>query len=879
MSLLLQFCLLLMWPLLAAADAAPWPVAVRVERLGPVSQPAAVAVDAAGTVWALDADGRLLRWTAPGAPEAVPTEPLERPLGLSAAEGFLWVADTGHGRLLQLRLDGTTVARWPLGEPCLPPAGEDEPVCRRAEPVAVAVAGSILAWSDRALHALCRLERDTGRQVCQGGYGTTEGQFRYPFQIAVDGDGFLAVVDVLNARLQQFHPKGKRVGRLGWFGLREGDLYRPNGIAFDTGRSLAFVSDAYFGTVTVFFHGRPLGRLRDQAGSPLRFDTPAALAYRDGVLYVAETGADRIVRVALTFAERPEPAQVAPAPLARRDCLVCHLEFAPGFKAATDHAGQMPVAAFSMCYSCHHGPVIDSRRIIHAGAQHPTVYDPEEKRRRHPWPRDDELPDDFPITDDHQLTCTSCHTPHTDVDQARTLYADHHNAWLRVPNDDGRLCERCHESKAKTARERLARKRGRNHPLGIHLRPPPFEGAPGYPADPDLTHGLPEVLARAGGALGPADTLICQSCHQIHGGVSDDLLLLDDDRGELCRQCHRRQFSRSREEARRKGVHPVNVEPEEKIVIGGERLRWVTCTTCHPVHDGRLATPMLKKPAPRLCQDCHPRQHAEGRDDARRKGVHPVNVDLDEPVTVAGRRIERLDCLTCHAVHRGKPNTPALMADHRDGALCRPCHQDNLPVVGSDHDLRVTAADSRNRFDEPPRQSGVCGACHTLHRGKGKWPFLYAARIVGRPGKPAEEGDETALKRDRLCLNCHQDHPRAVAKKKVVAWFSHPAKDIVLRSDEAHMPLLDSKEEDADFGVIGCATCHDPHVWTPAHRHATAPPLAGNRDNREGDPHSSFLRELKPEKTLCLGCHGLETREKYKYFHDRIVRGVVDYLH
>lgn len=56
------------------------------------------------------------------------------------------------------------------------------------------------------------------------------------------------------------------------------------------------------------------------------------------------------------------------------------------------------------------------------------------------------------------------------------------------------------------------------------------------------------------------------------------------------------------------------------------------------------------------------------------------------------------------------------------------------------------------------------------------------------------------------------------------------------------------------------------------------PPLAGNRNNLQGDPYTSFLRETKPEKTFCLSCHGLMTRTKFKYYHDEMVRDMVDYL-
>ncbi len=94
-----------------------------------------------------------------------------------------------------------------------------------------------------------------------------------------------------------------------------------------------------------------------------------------------------------------------------------------------------------------------------------------------------------------------------------------------------------------------------------------------------------------------------------------------------------------------------------------------------------------------------------------------------------------------------------------------------------------------------------------------------------------------------MCLNCHQDHSKGIARDKMVAWFSHPAKQIVLRSDKDRMPLLYTREEDAGFGAIGCATCHDPHVWTPKHRGAKSSPLARNAKNLEGDPYSSFPQE------------------------------------
>lgn len=851
-----------------------------------VEQPTAVTVGPDRTLYIVDASQRILAFGPNGQSRVLVSTDLHHPLDLRWIDDGLWVADTGQQRLLRYDGDGRLQQSIDLKPP---PCPEDKPQCQfpAPEPVALASVDEILFWADRRSHHICRLQLPEGKPLgCFGGRGEEPGQFQYPFQLAIDRDKFLHGVDILNARLQIFDKDGRFFRQQGRFGFGHGELFRPNGMAIQTDRDRLFVSDGYFGTISVFDQGKPQGVLLDSAGRPLRFDSPTGLAFAGGQLYVAETGGNKIWRLVLDEADVAEPA-VSPADppsFAQKNCLLCHLEWAsqaPAEICQADEQGISPVASLRMCYSCHNGPVMDSRLAIGAGAQHPVIYEPKKDKRRHAklWPRKEKLPKGlFPLTEDHQLTCVSCHTPHEDS-PSKALYPGHRNAWLRVPNPDGQLCERCHESKAESARERQPRRKGLNHPLGFHLAKPPFQGAADYSKDPNLQRGLPDTLANRGASLNQHGQMICQSCHQIHGGVGQNLLILDDNKGQLCRQCHRRQFSHSKQDARSKGVHPVNIKPDEEMKRNGKKVEFITCNSCHPVHEGKPGTPMLLKPAPELCHDCHQRQHAKGKDEARTKGVHPVNFDLDDPVTLKGKQVKRVDCLTCHAVHHGKPNTPALVEDHHNGQLCRTCHEDNLPVLGSDHDLRISAKESQNRLEETPTQSGLCGACHTLHRGKGEWPFLYAAAIVDDPSHPSKEEEKSEFKRDQLCLNCHQDHTNAVGKEKFIEYFSHPHEQIILRSDKDRMPLLGQDESDQDFGAIGCTTCHDPHVWQPGHRNQKRPPLAENNENLAGDPHSSFLRITQPTQSFCLNCHGQDTRVKFLYFHDpENARGKVDYL-
>ncbi|MDD5035546.1 MAG: NHL repeat-containing protein [Methylococcaceae bacterium] len=852
---------------------------------GDFNQPTAVVADKSGEAFVLDGTrGRVVAISPSGqsrsfAKSGSGSGELHLPLDLVLAEGWVLIADTGNHRIAVFRRSGEFVRNIELQ--ALPDASP--------EPVALAYHQGIIAWADRRLHRFCRIRLDDGLALgCVGERGETEGKFQFPYQIAVDQQGYWQVLDILNARVQVFDKNGRFFSQTGRFGLSEDELFRPNGLAIAPESATQFVADGYFGWISLFRGGQYLGKLKDAAGETVKFNSPTGLSWSEGKLYVAETGAGKVWALTLGQSASPPspPEAVKPVALSQKNCILCHLswatEAAPDLKQP-DHDGALTDSSFALCYSCHNGAVMDSRLSIHHGGQHPSLYDREEAKakRKQAGKRKDKFPDVFPKTADGELSCGTCHTPHTDKKGQDTLYAGHGNAWLRISNKGGDLCERCHESKTRGARETDQAKGGMNHPLSIKLDQPPFQDAPGYTRIDKLHQGLPEKIRQAGGALGRQKELICQSCHQIHGGVGErQLLTVDRAKGELCSQCHPRQFTSSKEEAHKKGVHPVNIKLDEPIRKGEEIIRFVSCETCHKVHQGSQGTALLPEgvsAAEGLCKTCHERQHAEDKDQALAAGVHPVNHKLDEPVEIAGKKIEKVGCLSCHSVHQGKPETAALVESDQEGALCAHCHQDKRTVVGSDHDLRITAKDKPNRLDQLPAKSGVCGACHTLHRGRGLQSRLFAVKRVA--GNDTEARDESPFERDRLCLNCHQKG--GLGEKKIVRHFSHPHEDMVLRSDKNTMPLLDSKEKAEEFGRIGCITCHEPHVWK--HKQGVVGPveLSSNQENIEGRNLDSFLRHKGVGGTFCVNCHGMEGLKKYKYFHDpkRARNKGADYLH
>ena len=790
----------------------------------------------------------------------------------------LWLADPDQKIIQKINAKGESELSLSANQ-LLPLTNQDpqSTPLKPAEPVSVAVNHDTLYWADRANQQICRFDLLKKAALdCFGHAGEMEGEFQYPYQMAIDRDGYVFVVDILNARIQVFDPKGKVLNSFGQFGIDENFLFRPNGIAISQDQDLVFVSDSYFGTIHVFKKGESLGKLRDDNKQIIKFKSPTGLAFQDHHLYVADTQSGTIFSIAIDAATLPS---AAPAPTSQfensqKNCLLCHLSWTEQAKQP-DQQGSLPEASEHMCYSCHNGAIVDSRLRIGQGEQHASIYDDQaQKDKRHKKERKDKLPDIFPKTADKELRCSACHTPHTQGENHDTLYNDHHNAWLRVPNHNGDMCERCHESKIKNARELDPKKRGINHPLSLKMQKPAFENQPGVTRDHDLQKGLPDELKAAGAVLGHANEVVCQSCHQIHGGHDQEALnALPMDKSQLCGSCHQRQNSHSIDEARKKGVHPVNIKPKKPMKRHDQEVTFVNCESCHKVHDGQSGPALLEDDLDdinQLCESCHQRQHAKDKEDAQKKGIHPVNIKLEDAVDIAGQKTKEVKCLTCHAVHNGKPETPNLVEDHRNGELCSHCHVGKQTIVGSDHDLRITAQKKTNQFDELPT-TGVCGSCHTLHRGDQHSTYLDATKQVA-PSNQDPDADKAHLKTDKLCINCHQK--KGIAEKKIVEYFSHPHKDLILRSDKHLMPLLAKNEKIEEFGEIACVTCHDPHFWDPdSFQNAKTNPQrikpTGNKDNIEGTPLTSFLNSKGVAKRFCVDCHGLESMIKFKYFHDK----------
>ena len=126
-----------------------------------------------------------------------------------------------------------------------------------------------------------------------GGNGISEGEFRYPATLAHLKDGRIAVVDVLNSRIQVFNKKGKYSTQISGWGVTGGQVFRPKGIAVDQKGNI-YISDSYMNVVQAFSDdGKLLYVLKIPATHKLY--TPVGMSFdKYNHLYITEMRNNRI---------------------------------------------------------------------------------------------------------------------------------------------------------------------------------------------------------------------------------------------------------------------------------------------------------------------------------------------------------------------------------------------------------------------------------------------------------------------------------------------------------------------------------------------------------------------------------------------------------
>jgi len=120
-----------------------------------------------------------------------------------------------------------------------------------------------------------------------GGKGTVPGSFVGIF-LSDSSKKTLFVVDSVNARIQEFDSKGNFLRSFGVFGIEEGELFRPKGVAY-CGNGKVVVSDGITGAVQLF---DAYGGFEKVIAKGLEY--PTAVACSQGEVFVLEPLKNRV---------------------------------------------------------------------------------------------------------------------------------------------------------------------------------------------------------------------------------------------------------------------------------------------------------------------------------------------------------------------------------------------------------------------------------------------------------------------------------------------------------------------------------------------------------------------------------------------------------
>jgi len=431
----------------------------------------------------------------------------------------------------------------------------------------------------------------------------------------------------------------------------------------------------------------------------------------------------------------------------------------------------------------------------------------------------------------------------------------------------------------------------------------------------------------------------CGSCHDPHSwsplgyrqikdparleGDTDSsfLRIADQSKSALCVNCHvdkksiyltKHDLTDEADDYLEK-IDKKNSDGENKLdnVIGGAVAG--ACMHCHTPHNAKGVALWSRDksgddaPIAQLCASCHA-QNEVAENKLPGEHMHPLQVNnkkikhnKDIPFFDAeGERDHKkgnVDCASCHNPHQwdsrnAESKSPQIASEEgntvnsflrktadNNSELCISCHVSKKTIIGTDHDLSVTAPGAKNVLQQEKSQSGVCGQCHIPHQSKDDlylWARALPEAELILPGASVKNNSKNtsnnkAEKENRVnqrCLSCHAENKMAAAKipdntlhpQHVKIW-SAELRNKIYGTKVPHTPVFDKQGRRTEFGTMTCATCHNPHQWQADKKQK------GSGKNEEGDAMNSFLRSNNSKNIVCQDCHGEDSIYRYKYFH------------
>lgn len=322
---------------------------------GALLEPMGVTIDAAGNVWVADrGHNRVVEFNAEGTyVRPVGTAgsgegQLNTPIGVAISEGTLFVADSGNGRVEQFSLTGEPVGQFgtkgsgagqlkePFGLGVNPSTGniyvgdrgnnrvdEFSPAGRPltewqtsgpshplSNPVAIAVgaagklyvsdasAGKLSTWTPPEAGAA---KLNFAGNI--GSFGSGNGQFSFPIDIAFDGEGNIWASDAGNNRIEKFSPKGTYLAAYGSFGSGNEQFNGPGGIDVNQSTGNVYIADTSNARIIERSAAGSFIRKFGETAGPCKLTRPGSLKLdAAGNVWVPDMSTSKIVEFSSTGA-------------------------------------------------------------------------------------------------------------------------------------------------------------------------------------------------------------------------------------------------------------------------------------------------------------------------------------------------------------------------------------------------------------------------------------------------------------------------------------------------------------------------------------------------------------------------------------------------